>query len=62
MIILNGTNFPYYLQWVPGSPHLFTWTTIKESAYLYASEKKAQDDIDEFEIDAYVKTLTVRDD
>lgn len=57
VIILNGTNFPYYLQWNPASSHSIDWTAIKDSAYFYKSEKAAQSDIDLMGLDAYVKLI-----
>lgn len=57
VIILNSTNFPYYLRWDPDSPHLIEWTPIKESAYIYASENTANADIERMGLDAYVKLI-----
>ena len=58
-VILNGTNFPYYLKWDPSYLPNIGWTPIKASAYLYFTEEEAKEDIESMGLDAYVKEIEI---
>lgn len=45
VIIMNGTNFPYYLCYDPDLRRMIDWTPNNESAYKYATKQLAEEDI-----------------
>ncbi len=60
VIILNGTNFPYYLIWKSESVDSIDWTMDLDRAFKYDSYGTAYDDLTMLEINGYVKEIKTK--
>ena len=60
VIILSGTNFPYYLVWKSESVDSLDWTHDLDQAFKYDSYGKAYDDLTMLGINGYVKEIKTK--
>ncbi len=57
VIILSGTNFPYYLVWKSESVDSHDWTRDIDKAFKYDSAEAAYAEINFLGLDAYMKEI-----